>query len=115
MSTKWISVKVSFPKILHKVLFHWVCPGGNRNISMGYLCNEGWDIYLPYASYKISPEYIKVTHWMELPDFPEDGDLPFARAVMINEAEQASPENAKAFAKKFCEDNKELLNRLANR
>lgn len=67
----WIDVNERLPKKLYKVLFHWICSGGNKNVSMGYLCNEGWDIYLPYHSYKINPKYIKVTHWAELPKFPE--------------------------------------------
>ena len=37
---------------------------------MGYLCDKGWDIYLPYSSYKLSNEFVFVTHWMELPAFP---------------------------------------------
>jgi len=69
---EWISIKDRLPSINLKVLFHWVCPGGNKNVSMGYLCNEGWDIYLPYHSYKMCPEKITVTHWMELPSYPHD-------------------------------------------
>lgn len=67
----WVSVKEILPDKLQKVLFHWICPGGNKNVSMGYLCNEGWDIYLPYHSFKMCPEKLKVTHWMELPKFPK--------------------------------------------
>ena len=40
---------------------------------MGYLCEKGWDIYLPYDSFKLSPELINVTHWMELPEFQQQG------------------------------------------
>lgn len=71
--TGWIKVEDNLPSKLHKVLFHWLCPGGNRNVSMGYLCDEGWDIYLPYHSFKMCPEKLKVTHWRELPKFPEEG------------------------------------------
>ncbi len=65
----WIDVTVEKPRYLKKVLFHWFCEGGNRNVSMGYLCSEGWDIYLPYHSYKLN-KLINVTHWMELPEYP---------------------------------------------
>lgn len=67
----WISVEDKLPDLLQKVLFHWVCPAANRNISMGYRCEEGWDIYLPYHSYKMHPLRLHVTHWSELPKFPE--------------------------------------------
>gem|GEM_PF-2298767 len=43
---------------------------------MGYLCNEGWDIYLPYSSFKLRADVCLVTHWMELPELPEFPDLP---------------------------------------
>jgi hypothetical protein len=71
--TQWICVEEKLPKKLQKILFHWICPGGNNNISMGYLCNEGWDIYLPYDSFKLHNDKITVTHWSELPDFPKKG------------------------------------------
>lgn len=76
----WISVKEQLPPLQHKILFLWICPGTNRNISMGYLCKNGWDIYLPYDSFKMSNEYFTVTHWMELPEYPsiEQSDLPTA-------------------------------------
>lgn len=90
----WISVDDELPKLLQKVLFHWLCPGGNRNISMGYRCEEGWDIYLPYHSYKMHPHRLRVTHWRELIDFPE---------------------YSQEWANKFCERNVDLLMRLAEK
>ena len=67
----WISVETQMPHNLQKVLFHWICPGGNKNVSMGYHCEQGWDIYLPYHSYPLRTDIINVTHWMELPEFPK--------------------------------------------
>lgn len=81
----WICVKERLPNKLQKVLFHWVCPGGNRNISMGYLCDEGWDIYLPYHSYKMHPERLKVTHWMNLPLFPKYEFERFTSSLIIDD------------------------------
>lgn len=68
----WISVKDALPEKLQKVLFFWAYDEVLKNISMGYLCDAGWDIYLPYVSCKLSNECIEVTHWMPLPDYPED-------------------------------------------
>jgi hypothetical protein len=100
---EWICVKERLPNKLQKVLFHWICPGGNKNVSMGYLCNEGWDIYLPYHSFKMCPEKLKVTHWMELPEFPKQ------------EEKLEMDERTKAVAKRFIDDNADLLKRLADR
>lgn len=66
----WINVDDELPNIYQKVFFLWIGPEGNKNISMGYLCNEGWDIYLPYHSFKMCPDKLKVTHWMMLPQYP---------------------------------------------
>jgi hypothetical protein len=67
----WISVKERLPRKLQKVLFHWVTHGHLRNISMGYMCAEGWNIYLPYHSFGLRGDICPVTHWAELPEFPE--------------------------------------------
>ncbi len=103
----WISVEEDKPPFLRKVLFLWVCPGGNKNVSMGYLCggsNGGWDIYLPYHSYKLHNERITVTHWMELPEYPKD------------EKEKLElDERTKEFAKRFIDENIDLLKRMADR
>jgi hypothetical protein len=57
---------------------------------------------------------INVTHWMNLPKFPYDGDFPFVGAVIIDAPKKLSPEDAKAFVKKFFEENKVLLKRIAD-
>jgi hypothetical protein len=67
----WISVKDRLPEINHKVLFLWIYGSGYKNVSMGYLCDEGGDIYLPYHSFQLHNETDTVTHWMVLPKFPE--------------------------------------------
>ncbi len=66
----WISVKERLPRKLQKVLFHWVMQGNLRNISMGYLCDKVWYIYLPYHSFGLRADAWLVTHWMECPEFP---------------------------------------------
>lgn len=100
----WISVKERLPKFLEKVLFIWVCPGGNTNVSMGYLCEQGWDIYLPYHSYKMHRERLTVTHWSELPEFPKKAP-----------EELTLDEKTQEFAKRFVDENIGLLKRLADR
>lgn len=134
-----------------------MCPGGNRNVSMGYLCDEDWDIYLPYHSYKMHNERLKVTHWGLLPMSPEIKDedmicyldrtfcaspnctnecgrqlteemaaknvnnMPVSRAYFcgeppsIAESAVAGNHNARAFAEKFMEKNKDLMDRLSKK
>ena len=67
----WISVADELPKRLQKVLFFWVMEGHLKNVSMGFRDEAGWRVYLPYTSYALNPEFIEVTHWMELPDYPD--------------------------------------------
>lgn len=76
--SEWISVQDELPKLLQKVLFHWVTKDSYgkvcvRNVSMGYRCEQGWDIYLPYHSFGLRGDVCHVTHWMEIPEFPEQG------------------------------------------
>jgi len=71
--TDWIDVNDRLPDLLQKVLFHAIQDGYLKNVYMGYLSKEGWDIYLPYDSFKLRPVVINVTHWMELPEFPQQG------------------------------------------
>ncbi len=67
----WIDVNDRLPKKLQKVLFHWIMEGHLKNISMGFLDYRGWCIYLPYSSYGFNHEYVDVTHWAEIPDYPK--------------------------------------------
>jgi hypothetical protein len=83
----WISVGMELPKKLEKVLFHWVSPVNSRNISVGFMDNGDWHIYLPYHSFKICPTKLKVTHWVPLSILPNyDGSTLFEGALPINEA-----------------------------
>ena len=65
--------KIDYQIFYRKFYFFCVQDGHLKNIYMCYLCEKGWDIYLPYDSFKLSPELINVTHWMELPEFPQQG------------------------------------------
>jgi hypothetical protein len=68
---KWIDVNERPPKKLQKVLFHWMMDDYLKNISMGFLDDRGWCIYLPYSSYGFNGEFVKVTHWAEMPNYPD--------------------------------------------
>ena len=68
----WISVKDRLPENLEKVLFLWVYDEILKNLSVGYMADGEWSIYLPYTSFDLNGEYIEVTHWMPLPDCPKD-------------------------------------------
>lgn len=109
----WISVDTRLPKKLEKVLFHWFLNGHGKNISMGYMCDAGWNIYLPYKSYGLNSELCHVTHWRHLPDFPKFN--PSVRQVGSIIIDDPLNEKVTAFAKKFCEEHKDLLERLADR
>ncbi len=87
---------------------------------MGYLCDEGWDIYVPYTSFKLKSGVNDVTHWMELPDYPKKEDSQPAHilgdeAVPIDISELQVRFNPKEWADKFCEKNKDLMERLSKR
>jgi len=71
----WICVEEKLPERLQKVLFVCVQDKHLRNIYMGYWSEAGWDIYLPYDSFKLREGVNVVTHWMELPEYPEDCEL----------------------------------------
>lgn len=68
---KWINVEEKLPMKMTKVLFYCIQEYQLKNIYMGYLCDEGWDIYLPYHSFKLRSDIMPVTHWMPLPEYPD--------------------------------------------
>lgn len=91
----WISVIERLPNKLEKVLFHWVLTDSFgvpcvRNVSMGYMCDAGWNIYFPYHSFGLRGDICPVTHWMELPDFPNQKfpeiDVKILPGITENEA-----------------------------
>ena len=70
--SKWISIEDRLPEKLQKVLFYCIRDEFIKNIYMGYLCGETWNIYLPYESVMLKKDINQITHWMELPDYPSN-------------------------------------------
>jgi len=75
----WINCREELPEKLQKVLFVWEMDNGIKNTSMGFRCDAGWNIYLPYHSFALSNETVRVSHWSYLPrlspkDLPEIED-----------------------------------------
>ncbi len=121
----WISVDKRLPKKLEKVLFHWLLNGHGKNISMGYMCDAGWNIYLPYKSFGLNADLCHVTHWRHLPDFPKFNppvrqvgsiiiDDPLAQTP-ISESVESGTLAARKFAEKLVDEHKELFKRLADK
>lgn len=107
---KWISVNDKLPPDLHEVLYFATTNNGNtREIMTGHRENGDWThCCMFYSTMRLNDE-CKVTHWMELPDYPAP-DYP-----TVAEAAKRGNENALEFAKKFVDNNIELLKRMADR
>jgi len=102
----WISVIQKMPEDFYEVIF----VDFNRpsfDIFFGYHDSKsGWwkkALYMP-AFEPVNVDFMNVTHWAELPHLPT-----------VAESAEKGEHNVKEFAKKFCEKNKELLKRLADR
>lgn len=63
MSSKWFSVEDKLPDEDVYVLIVTKSPKGVRNIDKGYISDEQW--------VKRGGNAV-VTHWMPMPDFPEE-------------------------------------------
>ena len=106
---KWINVNDKLPPDLHEVLYFTTTNNGNtREIMTGHRENGLWKHCCMFYSSQTLNHLVNVTHWMELPDYPS----PYPS---IEESVAQGTKNAKEFAKKFVENNLELLKRMANR
>lgn len=71
----WISVEDSLPPDYEEVLY-FVATEHKFDILVGHRKEGVWyNCYLFYSSTPINEAYGKVTHWMRLPDYPEDRKL----------------------------------------
>jgi hypothetical protein len=105
---EWISVNDKLPPDLHEVLYFATTNEGNtREIMTGHRENGFWKHCCMFYSSQTLNHLVKVTHWMELPDYP--------KPPTVAEAAKIGHEHAQEFAKKFVDTNKELLKRLPDR
>lgn len=71
---KWISVEDSLPPERHEVLYFAIMDDAcQREIMTGHREGELWTHCCMFYSSRYLSELVKVTHWMELPDYPKQG------------------------------------------
>ncbi len=106
---EWISVKDRLPPDYHEVLYCATFQRGNKELMTGHREKGDWThCCMFYSTMRLNGE-CEVTHWMELPDYPKPSIPTIAESAKIGN------EQARAFAEKFVEKNKDLLKRLADR
>lgn len=67
----WISVEDRLPPDLQEVLYFSTTNDGNtREIMTGHRHNDSWTHCCLFYSTQTLNDDVKVTHWMELPDYP---------------------------------------------
>ena len=64
MNMDWISVKDSLPAPGTKALIVWKSRSGNMEVAMGYKTESAW--------YLAGSRIRSVTHWMPVPQPPEE-------------------------------------------
>ncbi len=69
---KWISTEEQLPPDLQEVLYFAINSLGGREIMTGHRKNGQWTHCCLWYSTQILNEDSKVTHWMELPDYPQN-------------------------------------------
>lgn len=67
----WISVEERLPDVYQEVLFFAINAQGNKEIMTGHRDSSKWNHCCMYYSTMGLSELNKVTHWMELPDYPK--------------------------------------------
>ena len=68
---KWISVADSLPPDNHEVLYFAINPMGGKEIMTGHRTKGSWTHCCLWYSSQILNDDVRVTHWMELPDYPK--------------------------------------------
>lgn len=71
---KWIDCEQSLPPDRYEVLFYATTNKGmTKEIMTGHRENGKWmHCCLFYSSMILHPEDVQVTHWMEMPSYPEE-------------------------------------------
>lgn len=77
--SKWISVEDKMPPEFEEVMFFYIirqkegAPVDKRDIVCGHYAEGHWHICYLYNSTKLNNGgFLKVTHWMPLPDYPKE-------------------------------------------
>ena len=80
----WISVADRLPPDYHEVLYCATFERGNKEIMTGHREKGEWThCCMFYSTMRLNPEFVEVTHWMELPNYPsiEQSHSPKAEGV----------------------------------
>jgi len=86
MTNKWISVKDKLPPNYEEVIYA-VLTDVKRDVLVGHRVNELWyNCYLLYISTPLNHHICKVTHWMAMPDFPDDMEMPVPKITRLPDA-----------------------------
>jgi uncharacterized protein DUF551 len=103
----WISVKDKLPPDYQEVLYLAIWPHGMATeIMTGHLEKGKWmHCCLFYSTHRLNNE-VEITHWMELPDYPETSQvISNSRGWMIEEdINMTIDENHKVMHISRCED-----------
>lgn len=71
LAYNWISVEERLPHDFHEVLYFAINDKGSKEIMTGHRENGTWThCCLFYSTTYLNSDYVKVTHWMELPEYP---------------------------------------------
>ena len=69
----WISVADELPPNKHEVMYFATMDNGqHKEIMVGHREDELWThCCMFYSTMRLNPDFVEVTHWMELPDYPK--------------------------------------------
>jgi hypothetical protein len=70
--SKWISVKDKLPDDYREVLYFAITEQGTKEIMTGHREKGCWThCCLFYSTMRLN-DNVKITHWMDLPNYPQD-------------------------------------------
>lgn len=67
----WISVDDQLPPEKQEVMYFATFHDFNKEIMVGHREGDVWTHCCMFYSTRFLSENVKVTHWMELPDYPQ--------------------------------------------
>ncbi len=72
----WISVEDRLPEDKQEVMYFAINPMGTSEIMIGHREKGVWTHCCLWYSTQILNDDVQVTHWMELPDYPNMTSVP---------------------------------------